>query len=165
MRWWSSVWGWGTPVPEVKPWYRRKVEFGTEEGQNRLFQNLPLWHVDYFALKSVKTQQTQEHFYFSWNCLEELRCGDRPRKRVVTRHNCLKDSPLWQGKHLITTHLLSVPCELPICPHPSSGLLKLKVPVSFPSSGWQLNLNCLSAFELHIFGALIHKNLNFFFSC
>lgn len=32
----------------------------TEGEQNRLTQNLPLWHVDCFELKVIKIEQTQE---------------------------------------------------------------------------------------------------------
>ena len=33
--------------------------------QNEPSQNVPLWHVDYFELKGIKTQQTQEKIYLS----------------------------------------------------------------------------------------------------
>lgn len=31
--------------------------------------NMPPWHTDYFELKAIKTQQTQENFYLSLTCL------------------------------------------------------------------------------------------------
>ena len=84
----EAVYGGGEhPFQKFSHDKEEKVVSGIEEEQNRLFQNVPLWHVDYFALKSIKTQQTQEYFCFFLNCLEELRCGEWPRKRVVTRDN------------------------------------------------------------------------------
>ena len=38
-----------------------------EVEQNRLPKNVPLWNVDYFELKTIKTQQIQENFYLSLN--------------------------------------------------------------------------------------------------
>lgn len=42
---------------------------------------------------------------------------------------------VWQDKHLITKHLLLLPCEL------SSSPLKPQDPISFLSSGWHIILN------------------------
>lgn len=35
---------------------------GCEEDQNRATKKVLLWHVDYFQLKAIKIQQTQEKF-------------------------------------------------------------------------------------------------------
>ena len=34
-----------------------------EGEQNMPPQNMPLWHVDYFELKAIKAQQTQEELF------------------------------------------------------------------------------------------------------
>ena len=35
--------------------------------------NVPLWHVEYFELKAVKTQQAQEKLLLPPNCLKKFR--------------------------------------------------------------------------------------------
>lgn len=37
-----------------------------------LFRTVPLWYADYFELKTVKSQQTQEELYLLLNCLTNL---------------------------------------------------------------------------------------------
>ena len=41
--------------------------------QNELHQNVPLWHVDDFELKSIKAQENQKELYLPLNCLKEFR--------------------------------------------------------------------------------------------
>ena len=41
------------------------TEIGFDGVQGRLPQNMPLWHVDYFELKTIKVQQTQEELFTS----------------------------------------------------------------------------------------------------
>ena len=38
------------------------TDIGSDGVQGRLPQNVALWHVDYFELKTIKVQQTQELF-------------------------------------------------------------------------------------------------------
>ena len=45
---------------------------GSDGVQGRLPQNMPLWHVDYFELKTNKSQQTQEELFTSpWAALKK----------------------------------------------------------------------------------------------
>lgn len=100
-----------------------------EREQNIPPQNVPLWYMDDFELKTIKTQQTQKVFYFSFNCLEEPRMGAYTRKRVITRGNFfIWDLSAGQNKHLFTNHLLfSSSLEL-------SSSLKPQTPTIFISS-------------------------------
>ena len=41
--------------------------------QNAVPQNVPLWHMDCFELKAIKTQQIQENFHLSINYVREFR--------------------------------------------------------------------------------------------
>lgn len=42
--------------------------------------NMPLWHVNYFDLKAIKTQQSQEKFYLSINYKNYLDCQPDPER-------------------------------------------------------------------------------------
>ena len=44
-----------------------------EEEQDILFQSILLWHVDYFKLNAIKTQETQKTFYLSFTYFKELK--------------------------------------------------------------------------------------------
>lgn len=81
-RWWPSCCQEGKADLSVKPARKSRTERWREEGgwqrylgtwiqrmpsilcivaeQNPWPQNMPLWHMDYFELKLIKTQQTQE---------------------------------------------------------------------------------------------------------
>ena len=48
-------------------------KLNSEGKANRSPANRPLWHVDCFELKAVKTQKTQGRLLLSLNCLKELR--------------------------------------------------------------------------------------------
>lgn len=72
------------------------------------------------------------------NCLKESRLSAWLRCRAVTRDNFYqKDQSVWQGKHLITKHLLF----LSSCESPSSPL-KPQVAIPFLSSRWYISFNC-----------------------
>lgn len=53
----------------------KKKEVAGRGVQDEPFQNVTLWYVDYFELKAVKTQQTQENFYLSLNYIKVFRQG------------------------------------------------------------------------------------------
>lgn len=58
------------------------------EVHNRAPQDIPLWHVGYFELKTIETLWTQEISYCLFlNYLEKFRLGIFPRKRVISREN------------------------------------------------------------------------------
>ena len=57
---------------------------------------MPVWYEDYFELKAIKTQQTQETLYLSLNCLKEFRQRAWSKKRVITRDTT--KSIGWCGK-------------------------------------------------------------------
>lgn len=100
--------------------------------QNTPLQNVPLQHVDYFELKIIKTQQTQENFYLSINGLMR----DSFIERTITRDNVLS---VWQHKHLVTKQLpiLGIwSCELP------SNPWKPQAPILFLSSEWDIGHHC-----------------------
>lgn len=59
-------------------------------------QNMPHWHVDYFELKVVKTQQTQETFTFPLTTLKNLDKGPSAQKELLLEINFyLKDLSVW----------------------------------------------------------------------
>ena len=41
------------------------IDVTVEGEQNRPHQNVPLWHVNYFELKKIKVQKTQEEIFTS----------------------------------------------------------------------------------------------------
>ena len=54
--------------------------------QNKLPQNVPLRHVDYFELKTIKAQETQEELSTSPLTIEK-NLGNRERKSAITRED------------------------------------------------------------------------------
>ena len=52
--------------------------------QNRPAQNVPLWHVNYFELKVIKTLQAHEKLL---PLLKEFKIGALPAGTVDTRNN------------------------------------------------------------------------------
>ena len=55
----------------------------TGGAQKKLTQVLPVWYVDYFKLKTLKTQKTQEEtFTFSLTPLKNLDKGPPLRKEL-----------------------------------------------------------------------------------
>lgn len=65
----------------------------------------PLWYVNYFELKEIETQQTQEKFYLSLNYAKFL-LGACPRKRAMKKVNFyLSDLYVGQGNPLKTKYL------------------------------------------------------------
>lgn len=99
------------------------------QGENMSPQNMSLWHMYYiFSWRPSKPSRLKKNFYLSLHCLKEFRSGAWPRTSTITRDNShLKDLCVWQGKHLVTQHLLflhPVNCPLPLCkPKPLSHSL------------------------------------------
>lgn len=130
----------------------------TEGEQRSDPKNTSLWHVDYFGLKGLMTQQTQEKLISPLTTKKNLVRGPDPERGLIsTKDNFLS---AWQGKHL-TKHLLFVlPCEYPFCS------LKPQAPMPFLSSGGHRSLNCLTCpWVSYFYAALICMTFNLFFSC
>ena len=69
---------------------------------------------------------SRKNFYLSLHYPKEFGLGAWLRERAITRDNFyLNDLSVWQGKHLITKHLLWLPWEL------LSSTLKSQAPVPF----------------------------------
>lgn len=77
-----------------------------EGEQNMPPQTVSLWHVDYFELKGIKNQLSQEKLFISLslNGLKGFRWGPGP-ERATTRGNFLSALSVWQGKHLLLSVL------------------------------------------------------------
>ena len=63
-----------------------RVPLSPESIQNKLPQNMPLRHVDYFALNTIKAQETQEELSTS-PLTTEKNLDNRERKNAITRDN------------------------------------------------------------------------------
>lgn len=59
----------------------------SEEGAKYVPPKYAIWHVDYFELKAIKTQQTQEKLLPSplTNYLKEFRQKAWPRKKTINQ--------------------------------------------------------------------------------
>lgn len=79
-----------------------------EGEQNMPPQTVSLWQVDYFELKGIKNQLSQEKLFtsLSLNGLKGFRWEPGP-ERATTRGNFLSDLSVWRGKHLLLS-LLSI---------------------------------------------------------
>lgn len=73
------------------------------EVQKRPPRDVPLWHVNYFVLKAIKTLQTHKKLLYLF--LKGHQLGALPTIRVITRNN-FYDLSIGQGKHPVTDHLL-----------------------------------------------------------
>ena len=128
---------------------------GSDEVQGRLPQNVPLWHVDYFELKTNKFQQTQEELFTSpWAALKKTNKKSKPRFGTCTRMRDVTEKTFY--KHW----LVPPPCEL--SPNPFEVLDPWPILLS---SAWHLGLNYLTVWEPHLFGLPpIYMKLNLFLS-
>lgn len=63
-----------------------RVPLSPESIQNKLPQNMPLRHVDYFELNTIKAQETQEELSTS-PLTTEKNLDNRERKNAITRDN------------------------------------------------------------------------------
>ena len=63
-----------------------RVPLSPKGVQNKLPQNVPLRHVDYFELKTIKAQETQEELSIS-RLTTEKNLDNRERKNAITRDN------------------------------------------------------------------------------
>ena len=131
--------------------------------QGRLSQNVSLWHMDYFELKTIKTQKTREEFFTPSltdesiqveNLVQEKSYDQRYYKeyelevvrweRTVAVQVCSDSSPCsivsaCHDKHLIIKYLLFLSsCESPSFP------LEPQVANPFLSSGCHRSLKCLT---------------------
>lgn len=108
------------------------------EGEQNIWLQNAIWHVDYFELKAIKTQHTQENLLPSpltiWKNLDR---GPGPERELFPKITLyLKDLSVWKGKHLIAKHLLFLSsCELP------SFSLRCQASILFLTSRVHVRLN------------------------
>ena len=117
-----------------------------ERFQKKSSQNVPIWHVDYFELKAIKTKQIQDKLFFiSLKLPKRIWIGTWPKKRTITEITFfyLNDLSVWQEKHLFTKHLVLLSCESPFSP------FKPLFPIPFLSSRWNINLNWPALLRSH----------------
>lgn len=53
--------------------------------------NMPLWHVDYFELKALKNEQTQNHLSFPFTALKNLERGTDSEKETYYQRGFLSE--------------------------------------------------------------------------
>ena len=129
---------------------------GSDGVQGRLPQNMPLWHVDYFELKTNKSQQTQEELFTSpWAALKKKK---KKKGKLRFGWDLHKDKRCYQRKLFYKHWLVPPSCEL------SSNPFEVLDPCPILlSSAWHLSLNYLTVWEPHLFGLpLIYMKLNLF---
>lgn len=73
---------------EVPSWKSGRSDT-TDRVQNRLSQNVPLCHEDYFELNAIKTQEIQKKLFTPPPPTAEIHIGKRActTKRAITRDN------------------------------------------------------------------------------
>ena len=73
----------------------------TEEEQNRPLQNVPLWHVDYFELKVIKTQ-SRKTFTCPITTKRSLDRGSGPERELLPQTTFIQTTYLKRANILIT---------------------------------------------------------------
>lgn len=139
---------WSLHVLNKKAWSDIQ---GSDGVQGRLSQNVPRWHVDYFELKTNKSQQTQEELFTSpWATLK--------KKKANLDLGPAQGREMLPGKTFYNHWLVPPSCEL------SSNPFEVLDPCPILlSSAWHLSLNYLTVWEPHLFGLPpIYMKLNLF---
>ena len=123
-------------------------------------QNVLLGHVNYFELKTIMAQQTEEGLFTSpltaWTNLDR---GPVQGRELLPEINFYTRKTYLYGMAPVVFHILLFPSSGEF----SSSPLKSQTPNPFLlSSDWHINLNCLTVWSSHIFGIPIPTKSIFF---
>lgn len=133
--------------------------------QNKPPQNVPLWQVDYFGGKNNQgPEDSGRVFNLLLNCLKNPDWAPGSDAELLPRDNFYqKDQSVWQGKHLITKHLLFLS---PVSCHPPLPLEALGPVPSLSSEHWislshhsWLWVSWILMYTITFFLLLISRNL------